>query len=313
MQRSTPFRIGVVPYLNARPLADGLARRGDLRLDRRPPARLVEALRGGDLDAALVPAFALGERPGTRAVDGVAIGSDGPVRSVLLYCRRPPGEIRHWAPDPDSLSSNALARILLAERYGATPGTAPRGKADAVLVIGDPALKGLEGSWHEVLDLGEAWRALTGKPFVYAVWAIREGVDAPGLPDLLREAKRRGVEALTAPEVTPPAGLAADSAGRGGRGRPGAPSQPDAQRIPQAAGAVDGERPPRPSQTRHGGRVENERASGWAAPLSPADLDYLRHAIRYDLGAREREGLDLFLDKARRLGLLPGAAGPAWV
>ena len=76
---------------------------------------------------------------------------------------------------------------------------------------------------------------------------------------------------------------------------------------------MDGERPPRPSQTRHGGRVENERAPGWVAALPPAELDYLRHAIRYDLGEREREGLELFLEKARRLGLLPGGPGPDWV
>jgi chorismate dehydratase len=202
------------------------------------------------MDAALIPAFALGDEPGTRAVAGVAIGSDGPVRSVLLYCRRRPGEIRHWAPDPDSLSSNALVLILLAERYGLHPGTASREEADAVLVIGDPALKGLGGSWQEVLDLGEAWRALTGKPFVYAVWAIREGVDAPGLPDLLREAKRNGVAALA--------------------------------------------------------------ASGYGL-LPPAELDYLRHAIRYDLGEREREGLDLFLGKARRLGLLSEDPEPVWI
>lgn len=300
MKMPAPLRIGVVPYLNARPLVDGLDRHADLRLDRRAPARLAEALWKGDLDAALIPAFALGVRHGTRAVQGVAIGSDGPVRSVLLCCRRAPGEIRRWAPDPDSLSSNALASILLAERYGVNPTTASREEADAVLVIGDPALKGLGGSWHEVLDLGEAWRALTDKPFVYAVWAIREGVDAPGLPDLLREAKRRGVAALASPD----SGLMP-----GG----GAPPRPGAQRIPQAADAVDGVRPPRPSQTRHGGRVENERAPGWRAALSPAELDYLRHAVRYDLGEREREGLGLFLEKARRRGLLPRVPEPAWI
>ena len=169
LQTSPHPRVGAVSYLNARPLTACL----DLGMREAPPSSLADDLAAGRLDLALLPAFsvlALGDLD-LKAADGVAIGSDGPVGSVLLYSRRPAGRIRTLAPDPASRSSNALVRILLAERHGLKPSEAPAEEADAVLVIGDAAMKPLPGAWEDVMDLGAAWKGLTDLPFVYALWA----------------------------------------------------------------------------------------------------------------------------------------------
>lgn len=238
------LRLGSVPYLNARPLLAGLEGLDDLSLTLLPPARLAVELRKGRLDAALVPVLEPLSHPRYRVADGVGIGSDGPVRSVLLYCRVPSGRILSLAGDPDSMTSNALARVLLAERHGLLPTEAPAEKADAIVAIGDRALAGLPGAWAEVLDLGQAWKEQTALPFVYAVWALLP--DAPsGTADLLRSAARRGTSDL---------------------------------------GAL---------------------AEG-------ADLDYLRHALRYGLGDREREGISEFARLARHHGLLPPGPPLVW-
>ena len=81
------LRLGSVPYLNARPLLSGLSGRPGISLLLLPPARLAAELREGSLDAALVPVLAPLTRTGYRLVEDLGIVSDGPVRSVLLYCR----------------------------------------------------------------------------------------------------------------------------------------------------------------------------------------------------------------------------------
>lgn len=197
-------RIGAVSYLNARPLVAPLEGRADLEMVSAVPAALADAMAAGRLDAALLPVVEAVRDPAWRAVEGVGIGSDGPVRSVLLYLRRPAGEVATLAPDPASRTSNVLARLLLARR-GSRPRLLPPGAggaadaaADAVVVIGDPAFSGLAGSWSEILDLGEAWRLETGLPFVFAVWVVAPS--APRfLPDLLRAAMRAGT---AKPEAT---------------------------------------------------------------------------------------------------------------
>ncbi len=195
IQPTPRTRAGAVPYLNARPLTARLA--GDPRIAggllQAEPIVLAREMAAGRLDFALLPAFAAlsGQGP-LKAADAVAIGSDGPVGSVLLYARRPLGSLRTLAEDPASMSSNALVRILLAESHGVRPARARPDEADGVLVIGDAALKPLPGSWETVMDLGQAWRDLTGLPFVYALWA------GPGLEEasagVLREAAGRGLE-----------------------------------------------------------------------------------------------------------------------
>ena len=168
-----------------------------------PPSRLAEMLARGELDAALVSVTAVLLTGKYDVLDGVAIASLGEVKSVLLGHRRPLVEATEIYCDTASLTSVQLLRVLLAER-GLFPKfrqlaayDRPEKLPDFVLLIGDPALDFLHASpEHEIMDLGTSWFELTGLPFVYAVWALRRGLENAELRRQLREAKSFGLETL---------------------------------------------------------------------------------------------------------------------
>ena len=113
----------------------------------------------------------------------------GPVLSVKLYFRVPPGEVRALALDEGSRTSAALSRILLAERFGVEPRPVafPLGSAtsdiaaDAILMIGDRAMHAPAETFLAEWDLGAEWYRWTGLPFVFAMWITREGVQLGGV------------------------------------------------------------------------------------------------------------------------------------
>jgi chorismate dehydratase len=193
-------RVGTVPYLNARPLVFGFEQgvaAGRVVLETEVPSRLAARIAEGSLDVALLSSIELARIPGLTVVPGLAIGSAGPVRSVLLLSRVPAARIRTVAPDPASRTSNVLARLVLAE-LGAGARVVEEGDADAVVRIGDRALFDAPAAGTEVLDLGAAWTALTRLPFVYAVWAARPGVLDRELYEAFHASKRRGDAVLSA-------------------------------------------------------------------------------------------------------------------
>lgn len=215
------LRIGVVSFVNSRPLARGLEQGragGDYELRYLPPARIADGLADGSLDVGLVPSVELLRIPGLAVVPGLAIAATQEVRSVLLVSRVPLRQIRRVALDENSRTSAALVRILLAERYGIRPEAAPSAPdlermletADAALVIGDPALR-VDRERYLVLDLAGEWFQLTGLPFVFAVWAARRAVMSPDLTALLRKSLDTGLAALDqiVAEVAAETGLSA--------------------------------------------------------------------------------------------------------
>jgi chorismate dehydratase len=191
-------RIGSVSYLNALPLTCGLESRVRFTV----PARLAELLREGELEVALVSITeALAHRE-YQVVDGVAIASAGPVRSVFLAHRVPLEGMTEVYCDPASLSSVGLLRVLLGER-GARPvfrklaDYRQAQRHDAVLLIGDRALDfAVNPGDHAIWDLGAAWFETTRLPFVHAAWTLRQGFDDPGLGTLLRQARDEGLVRL---------------------------------------------------------------------------------------------------------------------
>ena len=154
----------------------------------------------------MIPSIEYQRIPGLRVVPGLGIAASSEVRSVLLVSRVSREKIGSVALDPASRTSAALTRILLKRRYGLCARRSPRvpkGSADAALVIGDPALKTRQNG-HVVLDLAAEWRAFSGAPFVFAFWAVREGVDSPEVSGLLRrsyEAGRRDFARLVRDEA----------------------------------------------------------------------------------------------------------------
>ena len=145
----------------------------------RVPADCADMVVSGAAHIGIIPSFELIGRD-FGIVPGVGIACHGTVRSILLVSRRPAGEIRTLAADASSRTSVALARIILARRYGAEPAVVTRppdlarmlGEADAALIIGDPALHiDPETTPFHVYDLGREWAEMTGLPMVFAVWA----------------------------------------------------------------------------------------------------------------------------------------------
>ncbi|MEZ8219032.1 chorismate dehydratase [Candidatus Fervidibacteria bacterium JGI MDM2 SSWTFF-3-K9] len=199
--------IGSVPYLNAVPLTWALHKigfRGTLVFG--TPAQLSGWLEGGKIDAGLVPIAEYLRGVGTGIVAGVALASDGAVRSVLLISKVPIFQIETVAVDRGSRSSVMLLKVLLAERYGNVPvlfPTEPKLEtmlsiADAALLIGDAALLAQTDPRWQVTDLGQEWKEMTGLPFVFAAWVLREGCPESELANWLVKAKVEGLKNLEA-------------------------------------------------------------------------------------------------------------------
>src|SRR5262245_44067143 len=196
-----PLRIGAVNYLNTKPLIYELpALAPDAELVLEVPSRLADELADGTLDVALIPVIEYFRAGSYTVVPDIAIASRGPVLSVTLFSRVPWGEIRSVALDEGSRTSAALTQILLRKRYGVRPDIVPlplhraaeEVDADAVLLIGDRAMRACLPGFAHAFDLGQEWHDWTGLPFVYAFWAVREGVDLGPVEAALVEAKRRG-------------------------------------------------------------------------------------------------------------------------
>ncbi|HLH55537.1 MAG TPA: menaquinone biosynthesis protein [Verrucomicrobiae bacterium] len=193
-----PFRVGSVGYLNAVPLTRGL----EEEVLFATPSKLAELLRVDQLDAGLVSVVEVLFTDRYDILDSIAIASLGEVKSVLLAHRRPLEEASEIYCDAASLTSVELLRVLLAER-GVKPDFKPlesydfKALPDYALLIGDRALDLLLGPHeHQIWDLGAAWYELTGLPFVYAVWALRRGIENSALKRHLREARDFGLDTL---------------------------------------------------------------------------------------------------------------------
>jgi chorismate dehydratase len=199
----TQIRLGAVDYLNARPLVHGLDQRAglfSLRFD--PPSRCADLLQEQQIDVGMIPAIEYCRGPEYRIVPGMAIVSARTVASVALFSQKPVGDVRTIAADTSSRTSNALLRILCAERFGIAPAFRPMSPdpdamlaaCDAALIIGDPALfLDPAATGVEKIDLGEHWTEMTGLPFVWAFWAGRPGIVTSAAVRALREARDAGV------------------------------------------------------------------------------------------------------------------------
>ncbi|MGO9777315.1 MAG: menaquinone biosynthetic enzyme MqnA/MqnD family protein [Terracidiphilus sp.] len=190
------LRVAAIGFLNPAPLMwdfehppleASLALR--YQIDRMTPAECAGRLASGTAEIGLIPIAALATTPGLRILPGCVIAAKGRVRSLLLIRRatRQLHELRSVAADIASLTTLAHARILF--RHWGNPDVpflpasadldAMLERADAAILIGDPAMLALEERANrfertgEVLvyhDMAEEWRALAGLPFVSAVW-----------------------------------------------------------------------------------------------------------------------------------------------
>jgi chorismate dehydratase len=187
------MRVGRIPYLNSEPFYLGLEGH---ELHDFVPRALGRALEAGDVDAgplSLVDFFRL--EPALVALP-LGIATSGPAQSVILFSDRPPKELGGaviGVTDETSTSVQIL-RLLLAGKYEVAPRewVGPTERCDALLLIGDQALRALRGGrpFRHRVDIGTEWVEWTGRPCVFARWAVR-GSMAPAE----REALRRGLDA----------------------------------------------------------------------------------------------------------------------
>jgi chorismate dehydratase len=245
-------------------------------------------LQCGLADVAIIPAIEYQRIHDLVILPDMAIASKNHVRSLLIVAKKPIEQVKRFSLDRSSRSTQALTRILCAEKWKIAPEffeaspdvKAMLQKADAALVIGDPALRiSLEvkkASWVDeegktvcpaaalgitssellyVYDVVTEWRSLTGLPAVLAVWAARRDIVTPELTEDFTASRNLGLSHLT--EISCAASRELE--------------------LPQRA-------------------LES----------------YLRHNIDFFLDAENRRGLELYYEHAAKLGLIPQAKLIEW-
>jgi predicted solute-binding protein len=212
------LRISIVEFLNTAPLVWGFTDgplRGRYDLSFTVPSLCAEALRLGKVDVAIIPAIEYQRMDGMVVLPEMAVAARGEVRSILVLAKKPIDLVKRLALDTNSRSSVALTRLLCKGFWGISPEfidaapdpAAMLEKADAALLIGDPALRirlkvdalaaktpgakegccGGDPSEQPVpgvdtlfvYDVAEQWREMTGKPCVLAIWAGRRELITP--------------------------------------------------------------------------------------------------------------------------------------
>jgi chorismate dehydratase len=291
-QNVTKLRISIVQYLNTAPLVWDFTNgplQGKYDLSFTVPSQCAEDLRTGRADVAIIPAIEYQRIEDLVILPDMAIASKKQVRSLLIVSRKPIEQVKSFALDRSSRSTQALTRILCAEKWKIGPNFFEAGpdlaemleQADAALLIGDPALRislgiekdsraGAEGQSicpaatlgirnSEVLyvyDVVSEWQSLTGLPAVLAVWAARRDVATPEVTADFLASRDFGLSRIA--EISYDASL----------------------ELELPAHAIE---------------------------------TYLRYNIDFSLNPENRRGLDLYYQHAARLGLIPKAKPIEWV
>jgi chorismate dehydratase len=203
------LRISAISYLNTAPLMwdfeHGQAG-ADFEVSYTVPSRCAAQLNEGSADIGIIPVAAYATVPGLVVLPGVAIAARQAVRSILLVSKVPLEKIQTVGMDTSSLTSTALLKVLFAKWWGGDKTFVAMEpdvenmlrQADAGLVIGDPALK-VDRARYFTYDLGEEWVRLTGQPFVFAFWAVRqeaarEASPSLDLPEVFQQSRDHGLK-----------------------------------------------------------------------------------------------------------------------
>ncbi len=183
------IRIGIVSYLNTRPLIYGLERlpiKNKITLIEAFPAALAEMLQTGQIDLGMVPVAIIPKLQNHYIDSGFCIGAVGNVASVALFSDQPIDTIRKIYLDYQSRSSVQLLKWLIKNKWNihvelieAKDESFIHAIKDdvAALIIGDRALQQRIGQRY-VYDLAGEWKAATGLPFVFAAWVSTQKISA---------------------------------------------------------------------------------------------------------------------------------------
>ncbi|HZW95895.1 MAG TPA: menaquinone biosynthesis protein [Candidatus Eremiobacteraceae bacterium] len=210
------LRISAISYLNTAPLMWDFEHGevgSEFEISYTLPSACARSLETGNADIGIIPAAAYASVPRLMVLPGIAIASRRPVRSILLVSKRPLEQIRTVALDTSSMTSVALTKILFAKWLGGDRKFTPMApdinrmlaEHDAGLVIGDPALQ-IDRSRYFTLDLAEEWIRYTGKPFVFAFWAVRQEslqeAQSLDLAEVFQQSRDHGLEPASLDQIT---------------------------------------------------------------------------------------------------------------
>ncbi|HUO16895.1 MAG TPA: menaquinone biosynthesis protein [Verrucomicrobiae bacterium] len=210
------LRISAISYLNTAPLMwdfehTEIGRKFDVSYTL--PSDCARALAAGTADIGIIPAAAYTQISGLQILPDVVIASCRAVRSILLVSKVPVENVGSVALDTSSMTSVALTKVLFENWLGGArtyTSMAPNidamlAECDAGLLIGDPALQ-VDRSRYHTLDLAEEWIRFTGKPFVFAFWAVRsealaEADPAIDVAGIFRESRDHGLQLGSLDEI----------------------------------------------------------------------------------------------------------------
>ncbi|HVZ17836.1 MAG TPA: menaquinone biosynthesis protein [Terriglobales bacterium] len=210
------LRISAISFLNTAPLMWDFEHPGsadpklleNFEFSYTVPSKCAEQLAAGTADIGIIPSITYATIPGLAILPDVAIASKNAVRSILLVLNKPVEQIRSVALDTSSRTSVALTKILLTKflrgqrerKYVAMEPNLDSmlASCDAALLIGDSALQ-VDCTRYYAIDLAEYWRQFTGKPFVFAFWAVRfasltEGAQGYDLGEVFSRSRDHGLE-----------------------------------------------------------------------------------------------------------------------
>ena len=211
------LRISIVEFLNTAPLVWGFTDgplEGRYELSFAVPSQCAEDLRAGRADVGIIPAIEYQRMEDVVALPGMAVAAKNEVRSILVVSKKPIDRAQSFALDTNSRSSVGLVHLLCRGYWNIAPEFIPAApdadamlaRADAALIIGDPALRlrlkvdalGAKVPGGElccdgdpedqpvknvstlfVYDVAQQWREMTGLPCVLAIWVARRGVVTP--------------------------------------------------------------------------------------------------------------------------------------
>lgn len=193
------IRISAVSYTNTKPFIYGLQHTGildkiELSLDN--PTDCAQKLIDDVVDIGLIPVAATLSLPRWDIVSDYCIGAVGAVNSVFIFSNCDIREIETLQLDPQSRSSNNLARVLLKNYWKSdyqiiadSPDySEPKDPKTAFVMIGDRTF-GKKEKYQFVYDLSEEWRHFTGLPFVFAAWIANKPIPAEFMADFNKSLK----------------------------------------------------------------------------------------------------------------------------
>ena len=174
------IKISAVSYTNTKPFIYGLQKSKlinelDLSLD--IPSDCAQKLIDNQVDIGLIPVAAIPFVPNATIIGSYCIGSIGAVNSVFIFSAIPVDEIKTVKLDPQSRTSNNLAKVLLKFHFKIAVEftTDQNAVADAIVLIGDRTF-GKKDDYKFAYDMGEEWMKFTGLPFVYAAWVANKEI-----------------------------------------------------------------------------------------------------------------------------------------